>query len=633
MCPRATVGRGIAAWAMVLAGAGIASAQLPQLDWRHVGNSAVDLGLPSLATGPFSRVWYPPDGSRLFVVTASGRVFSTSDLERWEASQEAVPPTERSVPSRTLPEVGATVREAGGDRLYAFGNSAWRSEDGGATWANLSDWNGQSLFHSAIADLAVSPADNETIAIATATGIWRSADSGLSWWGVNESLPGLAGRRFAGIPSGIHGFAIVTAGLGSDLEWLPGERAAWRPVSSSFQRNEREKAQRWSATLRTIVTAVAEAGDYVYAGSADGRVLASGDRGQTWRSFGSPEESGPVEAIYADSRDPRLALAVSGLRGAAQPGVRAVHVRRTINGGIFWDDLTANLPDAAVHGVTADRTSGAVYVASDAGVYLTYADLSGAAPATPWTALSHGLPAAPARDVRLDANGNQLYVLLDSYGVYATIAPHRFRDARLVSAADYDMHPAAPGAVLTVLGARIATASTGEAPVPVLAATTTESQIQVPFDVKGDTLPLVLVGDRHLAHSLPLQPVSPAIFTDRDGAPMLIDADSGLLLDAARPARANTRVQIIATGLGRVTPDWPTGVAAPLTDPPRVNATVHAWLDREPVDVAAATLAPGYAGMYVVEIRIPSVVNAGPAELYIDAGGHESNRVRVWVEP
>jgi len=629
----ATVRRGIAAAGVVVAAVSLATAQVSQLDWRHVGNSAIDSGLPSLATGPCTRVWYSSDGSRLFALTASERVFSTSDLERWESSQEAVPPVQPSAPARYLPEPNATVREAGGDRLYAFGASAWRSDDGGMMWSNLTEWNGQSLFHSTVADLAVSPSDSDTVAIATATGIWRSADAGLSWSGVNESLPGLAGRRFAGVPSGIHGFAIAAAGEASDLEWFPGEKTAWRPISSSLQQNEQERAQRWSAILKTAVTSVAEAGDYIYAGSADGRVMASTDRGQTWRSFGAPEESGPVEAIYADTRDPRLALALSGVRAVSQSGVRAVHVRRTINGGIFWDDLTANLPDAAVHGVAADRASGAVYVASDAGVFMTYADLGGAAPATPWTVLSRGLPAAPARDVRLDGSGNQLYVLLDNYGVYATIAPHRFRDARLVSAADYDTHPAAPGTVLTVLGARVTTASTGESPVPVLAATTTESQIQIPFDVKGDTLPLLLVGDRHLAQTLPLQSVSPAIFTDRDGAPMLVDADSGLMLDASRPARPNTRVEIIATGLGRVTPDWPSGVAAPLTDPPRVNATVNAWLDREPVDVSAATLAPGYTGMYVVEIRIPSAVNAGPAELYIDAGGHESNRVRIWLEP
>lgn len=613
--------------------ASLGYAQTPQLDWRHVGNSAVDLGLPSLGTGPFSRVWYSSDGSRLFAATASERVFSTVDLETWEMSRgEPIPAFEPSAPARSLPEPQAVVRDAGSERLYAFGRAAWRSDDGGASWANLTDWRGESLVQSSVADLEVSPADSDVIAIATATGVWRSADGGVSWVGVNESLPGLAARRFVGVPSGIHGFAVAAAGMASDLEWFPGEKTAWRPVSSSFQKVQLERTQRLSALLRTSITAVAEAGDYVYAGSAEGRVFASTDHGQTWRSFGGAEESGPVEAIYADAKDPQLALAVSGMRTGVQPVNRSVRVRRTTNGGIFWDDLTSNLPDAAVHGVTADRASGAVYVASDAGVYSTVADLSGAAPATPWTVISRGLPAVPARDVRLDAGGNQLYALLDGYGVYATIAPHRFRDARLVSAADYGVHPAAPGAVLTVLGARVSAASTGDLAVPVLAATNTESQIQVPFNVSGDTLPLVLMGTKR-DYNVRLQSVAPAIFTDRDGTPMLIDADSGLLLDASHPVRPGTRVQIIATGLGRVTPDWPAGVAAPLTNPPRVTATVHAWLDREAVEVTTAALAPGYAGMYVVEIRIPPVVNAGPAELYIDADGHDSNSVRIWVEP
>jgi uncharacterized protein (TIGR03437 family) len=272
-------------------------------------------------------------------------------------------------------------------------------------------------------------------------------------------------------------------------------------------------------------------------------------------------------------------------------------------------------------------------VASDAGLFFAMQDLNAAAPAASWIAIGQRLPAA-ARDVRLDANGNQLFVLLDNYGVYTTIAPHRFRFAQVVSAADYDVHPAAPGAVLTVLGAQIGTASAGEAPMPVLAASGTESQIQVPFEVQGSTLALSFDGPaRRLTQTIPLQAAAPAIFTDRDGAPMLIDSGNGLLLDASRPARPNMRVQILATGLGRVSPDWPTGVPAPLSNPPHVNATVHAWLDREPVEVSQATLAGGYTGMYVIEVRVPSIVNAGPAELYIDADGHESNRVRIWVQP
>jgi len=640
MCRRATLWRGSLAIAAVLAVAAPASAQVrlvpgvPVLEWRHVGNSAIDLGLPSLATGPFLHVWYSADGSRLFAATTSGRVFATSDLDQWSLAKDQIPPPDSSVFARSLPEPRATVRDAGQGRLYAFGQQAWRSDDNGTSWTNLTAWKGESLVGSAISDLAVAPTDSDQVVIAAATGLWRSTDAGLSWSGLNEGLPGFAGRRFAAVPSGVHGFTVAAEGASTDLEWLPGERLAWRRAPSSLLVRQQQRNQWLSALLHTNITAAADAGDFSYAGAADGRLFASGDHWLSWRSFGGTEESGPVEAIYADGRDPQLALAVSGTRATATPGIRAVHVRRTVNGGAFWDDLTANLPDAPVHGIAADRATGTVYVASDAGLYYAVADLASAGPATPWISIGQGLPAAPVRDVRLDANGNQLYVLLDGYGVYATMAPHRFRSSQVVSAADLDVHPAAPGAVLTVLGARIATATAGDDQVPVLAVSDTKSQIQVPFDVQGSTLALSLdAPNGRLTHNMPLQPVAPAIFTDSDGTPMLIDADSGLLLDASTPARPGMRIQILATGLGRVTPDWSAGVAAPLTNPPHVRALVHAWLDREPVDVTAATLAGGYSGMYVVEIRLPSIVNAGSAELYIDADGHESNRVRIWIEP
>ena len=52
-----------------------------------------------------------------------------------------------------------------------------------------------------------------------------------------------------------------------------------------------------------------------------------------------------------------------------------------------------------------------------------------------------------------------------------------------------------------------------------------------------------------------------------------------------------------------------------------------------PVDVTRAVLAPGLVGFYLVEIQIPKIVNYGPAELYIEAGGQMSNRVRIYIEP
>src|SRR5581483_9358603 len=102
-------------------------------------------------------------------------------------------------------------------------------------------------------------------------------------------------------------------------------------------------------------------------------------------------------------------------------------------------------------------------------------------------------------------------------------------------------------------------------------------------------------------------------FTDRDGSPMLLDAESGVMLDAMNPARSRGRIQILASGLGRVNPEWPTGVAGPAENPPAVVAPVRAYLDRQPVEVSRAVLAP-YVGFYLIELEIPKLVNAGPAE-------------------
>ena len=114
---------------------------------------------------------------------------------------------------------------------------------------------------------------------------------------------------------------------------------------------------------------------------------------------------------------------------------------------------------------------------------------------------------------------------------------------------------------------------------------------------------------------------------------MVLDADSGVLLDAMTPARPGSRVQILATGLGRVDPAWPSGMPAPIEDPPSVRAPVFVFLDRSPIEVERATLAPGYVGFYLVEFFVPDIVNTGPAELYIESGGNQSNRTRIYLEP
>jgi uncharacterized protein (TIGR03437 family) len=105
------------------------------------------------------------------------------------------------------------------------------------------------------------------------------------------------------------------------------------------------------------------------------------------------------------------------------------------------------------------------------------------------------------------------------------------------------------------------------------------------------------------------------------------------VIDAGTPLHPGARVQVLATGLGKVTPEWPTNTPAPVDSPPSVVAPVTAFLDGSPIQVISATLAPTLIGNYLVELQIPQFVNRGASELRIVVNGEESNRVKLYLEP
>ncbi|HEV2199433.1 MAG TPA: hypothetical protein VGR73_06415 [Bryobacteraceae bacterium] len=599
MCRKATVRSVLTlglVWAFLPA---VGHGQAPP-DWRHIGTYALDGPLSGSVSGPVDQVWYSVDGSTLFARTSSGRTYQTSDLENWQASVVSPPPVPLTRVLGLAP--------------------------------------GSASVPGALRDVAASPLHPDEISVATDQGIFRSADGGKSWTGLNDALPNLPVRRLLAIPAGGQGVRIE---LGANLaaEWPPGEKQVWLASGNGDVVAEAQLRGALGSLAGVAISAVAISGDMVYAGTEDGRLRVSSDRGQTWQTY-TANGSGRVERLWVDPSDARVALAVLGATpaGATALDLRA-HVLHTMNGGAVWDNLTANLPDVAAHGIAADRASGAIYVATDSGVFAGYADLGSLGSALEWTPLA-GLPNAPAVDAMLDGQANQLWVALDGFGVYAALAPHRFRDPRVVSAADLVARAVAPGSLISILGAQVAAVRAGDVTVPVLSATPGGSQLQVPFDVRGNSLALVGTnttgagaGASLVFAPLPVAAASPAIFVGPDATPMLLDAESGILLDAMTPAHSGGRIQILAAGLGQVTPDWPAGFAAPAENPPRVAGAVHAFLDRTPVEVTRAVLAPGYIGLYLVEITVPKIVNYGPAELYVDVGGTASNRVRVYIEP
>ena len=142
-----------------------------------------------------------------------------------------------------------------------------------------------------------------------------------------------------------------------------------------------------------------------------------------------------------------------------------------------------------------------------------------------------------------------LYALVDGYGVFSVRAPAVSDALRVLNAADLTERAAAPGGLLTILGEGLERAGVEGVTAPVLFSDGVETQIQVPYGVKGEALSLQLTtgsGTREMG--FPLVGVSPAIFVDQ-GSPLVLDAGTGRLLSAAHPAVAGGRLLILATGL------------------------------------------------------------------------------------
>jgi uncharacterized protein (TIGR03437 family) len=612
--------------------------------WRSVGPSVIEKGLAGVAAGPVDRVWYSADGSVMYARTVTGRVYRSADLDHWEISN-ASPPDVEPVPAPTSsPESNAQFRGIANEPtgIYGFGSFfVYRSHDGGRHWDNLTAFQGRSLVGEGLRDLAVSPNNPDELLVAGNDGIFRSVDGGLSWSSLNGGFPNLTASRILELPSGAKGARVlmkyaakdasVSAGvpLTQAVTLPPGHKRAWTPGSNDDLLAEGQLIRSLEQAFGVSVTAVASAGDSIYAGIDGGELRVSIDRGQTWNAFVIPN-AGPVERIWLDPADPRIGYAVLE-KSSNQSGPR---VLRTFNSGAFWDDLTTNLPDTSVHGITADRETGSVYVATDAGVYAASLGSDSAPQSALWS-LIPGLPPAPVTDVMLDAQSNQLWATVEGFGLYTAMAPHRVRDPRLVDSADWVSRAVAPGSLVTVLGAVSRSVRDGDADVPVLAALPIETQIQIPFDIGERLVSLTVSGERANLQlsAVPVIPAVPAIFVDRDGSPMILDTETGVTLDADHPARRGSLIQIVAAGLGRVTPEWPAGVPAPNGNEPRVAGTVRAYADRTPLQVNRAVLAPGYIGMYLVEVAVPVTLNAGPAELFVEVDGAPSNRVRVYIEP
>lgn len=181
-----------------------------------------------------------------------------------------------------------------------------------------------------------------------------------------------------------------------------------------------------SAHYFTAAAVAPTASQTVYAGTLNGDVWRTIDRGLTWQSIAGPDAGPlPVRAVTDVVVDPlnaqRMYVAYSGFDSA---GAGVGHVFSTSNGGQTWTDLSGNLPDVPVNSILIDpdsvgSTTPVLFLGTDVGVYR--ASLSG----TPvWTPFGRGMP--PVVVTRLAWNPTTRQLLAATYGRGVWAISNRF---------------------------------------------------------------------------------------------------------------------------------------------------------------------------------------------------------------
>jgi uncharacterized protein (TIGR03437 family) len=162
---------------------------------------------------------------------------------------------------------------------------------------------------------------------------------------------------------------------------------------------------------------------------------------------------------------------------------------------------------------------------------------------------------------------------------------------------------------------------------------------QVPFEISPGTaeITVALDGAEGSSLSVPVNPAGPGIFTrSLDGLGpgiFLHGADFNLVTDS-NPARLGEVILIYGTGFGGVVPIVPSGVAAPGDFLANVTATVAVQIGGRDAEVSFAGLAPGYAGLYQLNVRIPPNTSPAPNVLVVvNISGVPSNSVTIPVAP
>ena len=190
--------------------------------------------------------------------------------------------------------------------------------------------------------------------------------------------------------------------------------------------------------------------------------------------------------------------------------------------------------------------------------------------------------------------------------------------------------PPTTPALATTLGG--ATVTVNGIAAPILYTSGSQTNIQIPYEIAGATTASVVLktgGQTTPAVSMPVQPVSPGIFTinfSGSGQAVALNAD-GSVNSSANPAARGSTITLFATGEGVTTPGSTDGMTE--TDTSRVPvASVSVVFNTTSAPVTSASTAPkDVAGVLEIQTTVPAGLPVGQISVAVSVGGVSTENI------
>ncbi len=234
-------------------------------------------------------------------------------------------------------------------------------------------------------------------------------------------------------------------------------------------------------------------------------------------------------------------------------------------------------------------------------------------------------------------------------GAKVWAAGPRFTSESVVHAASFSSGPVAPGQIVSIFGAGLgpatavrgavdaetglmpaalagASVSIDGTPAPLLYAQESQINAQIPYEIAGREnvrLAVAYGGVAGPGAALAVSPARPALFLIPGSMSALVLNEDGRLNGAAQPARPGESVMLFGSGQGETAPPAVSGRPASAMDARRIE-DVAVTIGGAAAEIVSAGLAPGFAGVFQIEVRIPDAASGEQTPVSVVIRGESS---------